>query len=218
MSITNQLPAARPEPEPEPPYRVFRFVASLVTAVIIAGTAYLGAWHSIGDHWYANMGPYMTRNLMGAIRDDIERYKTKNGHLPAKLSDLGPAADLIVDAWGRPFQYEVVGDSYDLYSLGRDGQPGGSRLDADLHLGKVDRDNEHLTLWEFSTHDGIEKVILICILAGLLAFPVALIGEGRRRERPPNLLVILGYYAITAWFALMAAVVMMSVHLLGMGH
>jgi general secretion pathway protein G len=40
------------------------------------------------------------------------------------------------DPWGRPYSYKSPGqvnaDSYDLLSLGRDGQPGGSGEDADV--------------------------------------------------------------------------------------
>ena len=48
-----------------------------------------------------------------------------------------------LDPWGRPYTYKSPGDvnaeSYDLLSLGRDGQPGGSGEDADV------------TSWESST-------------------------------------------------------------------
>lgn len=39
-----------------------------------------------------------------------------------------------VDPWGRPFVYRAPGakGDYDLVSLGRDGQPGGSGEDADI--------------------------------------------------------------------------------------
>lgn len=41
-----------------------------------------------------------------------------------------------VDPWGRAYRYESPGrinpDSYDLYSLGRDGAPGGEGEDADI--------------------------------------------------------------------------------------
>ena len=41
-----------------------------------------------------------------------------------------------LDPWGRPYNYQSPGqanpDSYDLLSLGRDGQPGGNGEDADV--------------------------------------------------------------------------------------
>jgi general secretion pathway protein G len=43
---------------------------------------------------------------------------------------------LPLDPWGRPYSYKSPGDvnaeSYDLLSLGRDGQPGGTGEDADV--------------------------------------------------------------------------------------
>ena len=43
---------------------------------------------------------------------------------------------LPMDGWGNPYQYEMPGtnnlDGFDIWSLGADGQPGGSALDADL--------------------------------------------------------------------------------------
>jgi len=40
-----------------------------------------------------------------------------------------------VDPWGHPYKYLSPGQhgSYDLWSLGADGQPGGSGFDADIH-------------------------------------------------------------------------------------
>ena len=40
------------------------------------------------------------------------------------------------DAWGNPYQYEMPGTNnlqgFDLWSLGADGQPGGTDTDADI--------------------------------------------------------------------------------------
>jgi general secretion pathway protein G len=40
------------------------------------------------------------------------------------------------DPWGHPYVYRVPGSrtEYDLFSLGRDGKPGGSGEDADIGL------------------------------------------------------------------------------------
>lgn len=40
------------------------------------------------------------------------------------------------DPWGNPYQYRYPGQrgEYDLYSLGRDGQPGGEGPDADIGI------------------------------------------------------------------------------------
>ncbi len=41
----------------------------------------------------------------------------------------------LIDPWGNPYQYDVPGrrgGTFDLYSFGADGQPGGEDLDADI--------------------------------------------------------------------------------------
>jgi general secretion pathway protein G len=42
--------------------------------------------------------------------------------------------DGVTDPWGKPFTYKVPGEKgeYDVFSLGRDGQPGGEGEDKDL--------------------------------------------------------------------------------------
>lgn len=47
----------------------------------------------------------------------------------------GYIKDLPNDPWGDPYQYKVPGDEghpFEVFSLGADGQPGGSGLDADV--------------------------------------------------------------------------------------
>jgi general secretion pathway protein G len=73
--------------------------------------------------------PTTEQGLMALIQPPPEaRNATPGGYLrERRIPD---------DAWGRKFQYESPGqhntDSYDLWSLGRDGTPGGSGVDADI--------------------------------------------------------------------------------------
>jgi len=81
----------------------------------------------------------------------IDQYHLQNGVYPNTLEDLstkpagqdlpnwnGPYIKKAVpdDPWNRPYVYVVPGehnaDSYDLYSLGRDGKQGGTGSDADV--------------------------------------------------------------------------------------
>lgn len=53
--------------------------------------------------------------------------------LPRNWSPEGYLAQVPVDPWGRPYAYSYAGGGgFDLKSLGKDGQPGGEGLDADL--------------------------------------------------------------------------------------
>lgn len=56
--------------------------------------------------------------------------------MPQNYRSGGYVKELPNDPWGRPYQYQVPGRdgrAFDIYSLGADGQPGGSDLDADIH-------------------------------------------------------------------------------------
>lgn len=87
-----------------------------------------------------------------SLGNAIEMYYVDNGAYPVTLDDLytkptgvnlpnwngpylkkPPAPN---DPWGRPYVYVVPGmhntNSFDLYSLGRDGEEGGSGVDADI--------------------------------------------------------------------------------------
>jgi hypothetical protein len=69
---------------------------------------------------------------MQDLMKTIDAFKVKNGHYPAKLTDLPAAAP--GDAWGNPFVYRMpgLGADYDLISLGADNEEGGEGLNADI--------------------------------------------------------------------------------------
>ena len=53
---------------------------------------------------------------------------------PANWSDEGYLPDVPIDPWGNAYAYKSPGDTagFDLMSYGKDGEPGGEALDADL--------------------------------------------------------------------------------------
>ncbi len=85
---------------------------------------------------------------LGALRIDIDRYPTtsegldllRNAPTNRGLAQRwrGPYTEKLIapDPWGRPYVYRSPGEanrhSFDLYSLGRDGQVGGTGEDADI--------------------------------------------------------------------------------------
>lgn len=67
----------------------------------------------------------------------LEALRTRPTRQPLPLNWRGPYVrkDIPVDPWGRPYVYRSPGsnaDGFDLYTLGRDGQPGGTEEDADI--------------------------------------------------------------------------------------
>jgi hypothetical protein len=199
-----------------------RLLLCMVTAASISATAFFCAWLNYRDYPYFRIKQEMTRDDLNALRNDIVHYQDKTGRLPARLVDLDVVKNRRVmvddtgrpvDYWRRPFHYHVKGDSYELYSLGQDGQPGGFGLDADLHAGKVDWETERLTLWQFTSLADTRGIKLTCLLAGILAFPLCLLGVKKgatNRFSPVKALVVHG---MTAIFAVLTAVAISFLHL-----
>lgn len=97
----------------------------------------------------------VARANLRAVSAALEQYKLDNFAYPSSQQGLEalvskpggePAAPNwrkdgylsrkdLKDPWGRDYQYLSPGTRgrYDLYSLGRDGRPGGADVDADLH-------------------------------------------------------------------------------------
>jgi hypothetical protein len=199
-----------------------RILLCLATAAVISATAYLCAWFEYGGYPYFQIGQEMTRYELEEIRKEVERYRETSGRLPTNLAELDVVKDRKVrlddrgrpvDYWDRPFHYEVDDGSYALYSLGRDGRVGGFGLDADLHAGKRDRATELPTLWQFTTQLNTEGIQLSCLLAGILAFPLCLLGVRRGEADRLSPVRVVFVHGLTAFFAVLTAVVISVVHL-----
>ena len=94
----------------------------------------------------------VARAQLDSLEKALDQYRLDNRHYPSAEQGLDalvnkPAGEagwagpylkkaLPKDPWGNPYVYRVPGSrgEYDLYSLGRDGKPGGSGEDADIGL------------------------------------------------------------------------------------
>lgn len=114
-------------------------------------------------HERLGIGPMTTGNDvlqkiyrdMSMLDDALEAHIEAHGGLPNSAEGLAgltpPDGDYLdtvpVDPWGRPYHYQRslggrVRATYELYTLGRDNQPGGRGADADVrreHLGFLRR-------------------------------------------------------------------------------
>jgi len=113
------------------------------------------------------------------LQQRIDEFRKEHGDLPEDLTDIPELHGLWnnpdgppVDEWEHPIQYRSDGTSFDLYSHGRDGQPGGIGLDADIfHDG---RNREH-TLATFAQYFGetdqseVDRGGFFMAMAGLIA-------------------------------------------------
>ena len=94
----------------------------------------------------------ITKGLVAELKAQVGMFKLSHNQLPANLNDLLhrpsyvnaedwpqdgyiSSSDILKDAWGRDFIYQVPGTggySFDLGSYGGDGTEGGTGMDKDI--------------------------------------------------------------------------------------
>ena len=130
--------------------RGFTLIELMVVLVIIGilGVFVVPALMDRPDHARADKAKAEMPQIMQALK----MYKLDNGRYPTQEQGLAalrtkPASNPVppnwrgylerdaIDPWGNPYQYLIPGSNgqeLDIISLGRDGQPGGEGLDADI--------------------------------------------------------------------------------------
>lgn len=135
------------------PRRGFTLIELLVTIAIIATLAAIVAPALFGNVGEARRNS--ARSQIQILALALDAYRLDNDAFPATDQGLealrtmpvsgepatnwkGPYLRQLVpiDPWGRPYVYTAPGlvnpNSYDLYTLGKDGKPGGEGEDADI--------------------------------------------------------------------------------------
>lgn len=131
----------------------FTLIEVLVVMLIIsllAGVVAPMVFRNVGD-----AKQQTARTQIAMLGMALDAYRLDNGTYPTTAQGLdalwdaptqdpkparwrGPYTQRAVpdDPWGRPYSYKMPGDSsrmgYDLFTLGRDGRPGGADEDADV--------------------------------------------------------------------------------------
>jgi general secretion pathway protein G len=127
----------------------FTLLELLVVMVLIGLLAGI-----VGPRYFSQVGRSQVkaaRAQIDSLDKAIEAYRIDVGHAPTTEQGLaalntqpqgeqnwqGPylKKEVPMDPWGNPYQYVVPGthnNDYDLYSFGKDGQPGGTGENADL--------------------------------------------------------------------------------------
>ena len=151
MSFSRSAPA--PAPARRRPRRGFTLIELLVTIAIIATLAAIVAPALFGNVGEARRNS--ARSQIQILALALDAYRLDNDAFPTTDQGLealrtmpvsgeppgnwkGPYLRQLVpiDPWGRPYVYTAPGlvnpNSYDLYTLGKDGKPGGEGEDADI--------------------------------------------------------------------------------------
>jgi hypothetical protein len=207
-------------------YRMYRLLLCLATSLVVAGTAYACAWLNYQDLATLRESTEPTRADLETLRQAVEDYKASTGRLPAKLTDLPVVREkkvrveegVPVDQWRQRINYEVSNGTYQLYSKGMDGKPGGLGSYADLYAGQPDPAAEPVTFGRFLTDPKAFLVQAACILGGVAAFPLCLLQIRAMGGQRPTLARILLATVTTAFFTTLAAVVIGILHITPGGH
>lgn len=123
--------------------RGFSLVEVIIVVVLIGGIVAFAASRILGGSDRAKVN--LARAQIQTLAGKLQQYEMDTGTLPASLELLvdsevpgwlGPYAKAseLKDPWNRKFTYRVPGEGrpFDLVSLGKDGAPGGSSVDADI--------------------------------------------------------------------------------------
>ena len=129
----------------------FTLLELLVVIVIIGLLA-----GYVAPRYFAQVGKsevQVARAQIDSLEKALDQYRLDVRHYPSAEQGLdalvaqpqgetgwaGPYLKKAVptDPWGRAYVYRVPGQKgeFDLYSLGKDGQPGGTGQDADIGIG-----------------------------------------------------------------------------------
>jgi len=128
--------------------RGFTLLELLVVMVIIGLLA-----GYVAPRYFSQLGKSEVRTAqaqINALSKALDHYRLDVGHYPSTEQGLealvkrpenepkwnGPYLEKTVplDPWGKPYQYRYPGQygEYDLFSFGKDGQPGGTDHAADI--------------------------------------------------------------------------------------
>jgi general secretion pathway protein G len=139
------IPPLRPRGRPQRGFTLLELLVVMVIIGLLAGY--------VGPKLFAQIGKSetkITRAQIDALQKALDQYRIDVGRYPATEQGLAaltqrPAGEsrwagpyLVKaapqDPWGRAYLYRSPGEhgEFDLWSLGRDGQPGGEGDNADI--------------------------------------------------------------------------------------
>lgn len=118
-------------------------IAAAATLVLAPALLGLFVWHVLAGPRCTRTDHSVTRAQVAWMGEKVRAYRCDTGFWPESMealtgnrSPLGPYANQaeLFDAWGRLLHYQSSAEQqrFALYSLGRDGLPGGEGADADI--------------------------------------------------------------------------------------
>ncbi|MDH4120927.1 MAG: type II secretion system major pseudopilin GspG [Deltaproteobacteria bacterium] len=131
----------------------FSFIEIMVVLIIIAMIMGLVATQMVNSAAQARV--QTTKIQIQSLISSLDLYRLQNANYPTteqglnalvKMPELGRLPTnwqgpylrkLPADGWGNDFIYTSDGNTFQIISYGKDGQPGGAELDADITSDKL---------------------------------------------------------------------------------
>lgn len=143
-------------------------IVSILAAIVVFVVIIVSGWMNFRAAEPVCPRQWETRLSLGHLDSMVRSLIKENGKPPATLtisetslsSEQFPNKDgRFIDAWGHELHYEVKpDDSVIIYSLGRDGKPGGVGLDADLFTDQREGQLKWPTFMQFYFPDDPQEI------------------------------------------------------------
>jgi hypothetical protein len=207
--------------------RNLRWFSGSVAATLVFVLAYFASWIQVGDGRRIERWNYAVTNaVIHEIHQALLRHHKAHGQFPAALSDLQDSElqglpepygtwreywlrSSLKDAWDGKIYYRKTADGFDLGSLGKDHELGGTGLDADIFFGQQ---NDHrLSLSQFLTEVDRYGVVFVpavigsIIAGGLLVAPL--------NEKPVNKKWLVGSVILCVVLAVFVSVQLATIYI-----
>jgi hypothetical protein len=148
------------------PAYVMRALFAVIVALLVFVTTCCASWVALRSVPVTNHFAWAQVTLR-YIEEALEKYKATEGEYPESLDELSSVPEnMRLDFWHQDLHYEIKGQTYQLCSLGRDGQPGGVGFDTDIYIDtSVSEMQLPLSQFFFDARGGKASLLVACLAA-----------------------------------------------------
>ena len=152
------------------PVYLTRALFAIIVALLVFATTCYASWVALWSVPVSNRFMW-AHGILLYIEEALEKYKATKGEYPDSLEELSSVSEnmRLDDPWQRDFHYASKGQTYQLCSLGRDGQPGGVGFDTDIYVDTSLSDMQLPLSQFFFQARGSRASLLVACLAALCA-------------------------------------------------
>lgn len=197
-------------------------VLSLLVGIVMTAIPLLSGWPAVRSPSAGVAEPKRAWIQLVTILGFVKEFQREHNHLPTSISEiqggLGTLRRDFNDPWGRPLEFVTSDQEFRATTYGRDGQPGGIGLDADLSTDNLSPPEANLTLQQYLFEIDSRSVWLSCALCGLLA--AVLTWRESRPQHSPFRTWLTPVIRLTVWgvLSIYLGSIIAATHLVPNGH